>query len=171
MLDLVTPWASHAATAISGSAPRKAIVIYSGATSVGCFAIQLASLSASNPLIIATSSPSNFDLLRSLGAHHVLDYHSSSWVQEVKVIAEKEGAEIRWAFDCISEGSTVGTLSGVFEGNSEKSGKKGKIACIRGPTQWSREKVLHGVDAEYMAVWTSLGKEFWYNGATLDFEA
>lgn len=157
VLDLLPPWVQQVDS--STTTARPAIVIYSGATSVGCFTIQLAALSPSNPLIITTASPSNFSLLRSLGAHYVLDYHSPGWVEEVKKIATQEEVLIRWAYDCISEGATVGTLSDVFDVKT-----KGKIVCIRGPAQWDKDKIQEGIDAEYMSVWTSLGKEFWYNG-------
>ncbi len=35
---------------------------------------------------------------------------------------------------------------------------------MRGPAQWDQGNIKKGVDVEYMAAWTLLGKEFWYNG-------
>lgn len=156
------PWSAHEAIPQTNTNNvRPAIVIYSGATSVGCYTIQLAALSPSNPLIITTSSPSNFELLRSLGAHCVLDYHSPEWIQEAKNIAKKEGASICWGFDCISEGSTVGNVSQALE-------RGGKVVAVRNPLQWKKDEVQKGVDVEYIASWTMLGKKFWYNGTLLD---
>lgn len=49
-------------------------LVYGGSTSVGMYAIQLAKLSGYT--VIATSSASNFDLLKSLGATAVYDCQS-----------------------------------------------------------------------------------------------
>ncbi|KDQ11971.1 hypothetical protein BOTBODRAFT_176751 [Botryobasidium botryosum FD-172 SS1] len=158
VLGLPTPWsAAHAPSETITSSKRLAILIYSGATSVGAFAIQLARLSPSNPLIVTTASPSNAEYLKSLGADHVLDYHNPTWTQQARELASEAGAEFQWGLDCISEGDTVGIVSQVFDG-------AGKIATVRGPTQWAHDGIKEGVHAQYMAVWTLLGKEFWYNG-------
>jgi len=87
----------------------------------------------------------------------VLDYHDPNWVQLARTAAKENASTFVAAIDCISEGDTVEIISGVFE-------SKGKIATVRGPTQWSHASIKEGVEAEYMAVWTVLGKEFWYNG-------
>lgn len=158
MLGLPAPWSDDESVVnVLQPEHRPAILIYSGATSVGMYAIQLARLSPLSPLIITTASPSNALLLKSLGADHIVDYHDADWVALTKKILSDEKAEVLYALDCISEGETVGKVSQVFEG-------KGMIATVREPTQWGHEGIKEGVEAEYMAVWTMLGKEFWYNG-------
>ncbi|TDL24517.1 GroES-like protein [Rickenella mellea] len=157
VLGLDAPWGTRSTSADTSAGTRPAILVYSGATSVGLYAIQLARLSPSNPLIITTASPSNVAYLKSIGADHVLDYHDANWTSQARTLAREGNAEFKWALDGISEGSTVETVSQVFEG-------KGKIATVRGPSQWAQDGIKKGVDVEYMAAWTMLGKEFWYNG-------
>ncbi|TFK87156.1 GroES-like protein [Polyporus arcularius HHB13444] len=65
---LIAPWEDGGSTAYAG----KPILILGGASSVGQYAIQMAKLSSFSP-IITTASPRNEELLKSLGATHVLD--------------------------------------------------------------------------------------------------
>lgn len=58
------------------------ILIWSGATSVGQYAIQLAKLSGLR--VATTASPARWDLLRSLGADVIVDYKVSSALLAVK---------------------------------------------------------------------------------------
>ncbi|KAI0352100.1 GroES-like protein [Trametes cingulata] len=67
-LRLKPVWEPEGTTAYAGTPA----FIVGGATSVGQYAIQLARLAGHNP-IIATASPHNAPLLKSLGATHVLD--------------------------------------------------------------------------------------------------
>jgi len=55
-----------------GKYAGKALVIFGGATSIGQFVIQLGKLAGFSP-IIATASLHNTDLLKSLGATHIVD--------------------------------------------------------------------------------------------------
>ncbi|HEY4124880.1 MAG TPA: zinc-binding alcohol dehydrogenase family protein [Rhizomicrobium sp.] len=57
------------------------VLITGGATSVGCNAIQLAKGAGYN--VVTTSSPKNFDYLKSLGADLVFDYHSRTVTQDI----------------------------------------------------------------------------------------
>lgn len=58
------------------------IFISSGGSSVGQFAIQLAHISGYK--VATTSSPANFDLVKSLGADAVFDYHDPEVVAKIK---------------------------------------------------------------------------------------
>jgi NADPH:quinone reductase-like Zn-dependent oxidoreductase len=59
----------------------KTVLIWGGASSVGCSAIQLAV--ASGYEVIAVASPKNFDLLKKLGAAEVFDYHAADIIDQV----------------------------------------------------------------------------------------
>ncbi|KAI9573297.1 chaperonin 10-like protein [Boletus coccyginus] len=74
-------------------------LILGGAGSVGQYAIQFAKFSGFSP-IITTASPRNTDLLKSLGATHVIDRHtpSSSFASEIASITTKP---IPLAFDTV----------------------------------------------------------------------
>jgi len=62
-------------------AAKEAVVIWGGATSVGCCAIQLAV--AAGYHVVTTASPKNFDLVRRLGASNVVDYRASDAVNQI----------------------------------------------------------------------------------------
>jgi NADPH:quinone reductase-like Zn-dependent oxidoreductase len=66
---------------LSPTPTGKFLIVWGGSTSVGCNAIQLAV--ASGLQVIATSSPRNFDLCRSLGASYAFDYNSKTVVQDM----------------------------------------------------------------------------------------
>lgn len=59
----------------------RVVIIAGGASSVGGTAVQLAA--AAGYEIISTSSPKNFDLVKSLGAAHVVDYNSPTLADEL----------------------------------------------------------------------------------------
>ncbi|KFY06926.1 hypothetical protein V492_07607 [Pseudogymnoascus sp. VKM F-4246] len=57
------------------------VLVWGGATSVGCNAIQLAI--AAGYEVITTSSPKNFDYVRGLGASAVFDYNSPTVIADI----------------------------------------------------------------------------------------
>jgi hypothetical protein len=137
-----------------------AILVYSGATSVGLFAIELAKTlrtpSGKPYRIFATASPKNHAKLLSLGVEAVFDYRSPTWPEE----AREASGGISYAVDCISEDNSTAHISQTFvEGG-------GKIAVIR-KAAWNREGVRSDVTPLYGAVWVGLGHEIMYNGMFL----
>ena len=73
------------------------ILIWGGASSVGCNAIQLAV--AAGYSVITTASPKNFELVKNLGASEVFDYHSPTVVDDV--VAALKGKTSAGALDCV----------------------------------------------------------------------
>lgn len=73
------------------------IFIYGGSTATGILGIQFAKLSGLT--VITTSSPRNFDYLKSLGADVVLDHHTDTeaLAQEIKRLTKNE---LTLAWDC-----------------------------------------------------------------------
>ncbi|GKT82557.1 zinc-binding dehydrogenase family superfamily [Colletotrichum tofieldiae] len=59
----------------------KTVLIWGGASSVGCSAIQLAV--ASGYEVVTVASPKNFDLLKKLGAAEVFDYNAADVVDQI----------------------------------------------------------------------------------------
>jgi NADPH:quinone reductase-like Zn-dependent oxidoreductase len=57
------------------------ILIWGGSSSVGCSLIQLAI--AAGLEVVTTASTANHDLMRSLGASHVFDYHDSDVLEKL----------------------------------------------------------------------------------------
>jgi NADPH:quinone reductase-like Zn-dependent oxidoreductase len=81
---------------------KKFLLIYGGSTATGSLAIQFAKLSGLT--VVTTSSPRNFDYVKSLGADAVFDYNSPTCSQDIKNFTNDS---IESAFDCISEGNSI----------------------------------------------------------------
>ncbi|KAH2767510.1 hypothetical protein KXW60_005734 [Aspergillus fumigatus] len=70
------------------------VLIWSGSSSVGSNAIQLAA--AAGYEVVTTASTKNFEYVKSLGAGHVFDYHSPTLVDDIsKVYDSKTGVNSR----------------------------------------------------------------------------
>lgn len=75
----------------------KTILVWGGSGSVGAAAIQLAV--ASGLEVVSTSSPKNFDLVKSLGAKQVFDYNKPSIVADL--VSSLKGKDFVGAYDGI----------------------------------------------------------------------
>ncbi|KAL5525577.1 hypothetical protein ACEPAG_6913 [Sanghuangporus baumii] len=78
---------------------EKPIVVFGGSTSVGQYVIQFAKLSGFSP-IITTASLHNTDLLKSLGASHVIDRNADVSAETKKIIGDTPAELI---YDAVSE--------------------------------------------------------------------
>lgn len=88
------------------------IVVWGGASSVGATSIQLAA--ASGLKVVTTASVANHDLVKSLGAHAVFDYRSSTIVEDmVKALAS---SNLIGVFDAISEDASFNAISAILDG-------------------------------------------------------
>ncbi|KAF7789409.1 hypothetical protein EIP86_000353 [Pleurotus ostreatoroseus] len=124
------------------------ILIYGGSSSVGMFAVQLAKLAGYK--IVSTSSPRNFELVKSLGADVVVDYNDP---EAPKKIAEATGNTIHKAFDAISEASSQKIIIQAFAPGA------GKIVATLPPNP--EAQALRGdVLIQPTLIYTALGREF-----------
>lgn len=78
------------------------ILVYGGSTATGTLGIQFARLSGYT--VLATCSPRNFDLVRSLGAAHVFDYKDANSAAEIRKLTNDQ---LTLAFDTISSEQTA----------------------------------------------------------------
>ncbi|KAI0889732.1 alcohol dehydrogenase [Annulohypoxylon maeteangense] len=78
------------------------ILIHGGSTATGVQGIQYAK--ASGLTVIATSSPHNFELLKSLGADTVFDYRSPTAGAEIRALTRNE---LTLAWDCVGTGAEL----------------------------------------------------------------
>ncbi|KAF8154857.1 chaperonin 10-like protein [Crassisporium funariophilum] len=112
------------------------ILVWSGSSSTGQYTVQFAKLSGLR--VISTSSPQNFDFVRSLGAVEVYDYADSRTPK--KVFAATSGG-LKHAVDCISDGMTPvqvsgslskegGTIVTVLPYESRKKGVKTELIMV-----------------------------------------
>ncbi|KAI4865410.1 zinc-binding oxidoreductase [Hypoxylon rubiginosum] len=76
-----------------GGRPRT-VIVTGGASSVGSSAVQLAASAGYE--VLSTSSPKNFEYVKSLGAAHVFDYNSKTLVQDL--LGALEGRELAGAY-------------------------------------------------------------------------
>ncbi|KAI0765636.1 GroES-like protein [Trametes elegans] len=95
-LRLKPVWEPEGTTAYAGTPA----LILGGSTSLGQFAIQLATLAGHNP-IIATASLRNAPLLKSLGATHVLNRSLPPNALLSEVRAAKGGRRLEYAFAAV----------------------------------------------------------------------
>ncbi|KAI0080916.1 medium-chain dehydrogenase/reductase like protein [Panus rudis PR-1116 ss-1] len=121
-INLPPPWLEGARGAFAGYP----IVVMSGSSSIGQYVIQLAKLSGFSP-IITTCSPHNFELVKSLGATHVIDRTLSP----TKIITNIESivtSPIEIVFDCFADEDTQHT---AYELISDSTG--GSLIVVRSP--------------------------------------
>ncbi|RFU75760.1 hypothetical protein TARUN_6519 [Trichoderma arundinaceum] len=140
------------------------ILIYGGSTASGILGIQFAK--ASGYKVITTSSPRNFDYLKSLGADVVLDYKSPTVVDDI--IAASDG-ELTLAWDCISEGDTPRICAGAF------SDKGGKLGTLLGVDPATVHAINPNIDIALTLAYSIFGQPFdrlggWQEGKPEDNE-
>lgn len=120
----------------------KTLLVWGGASSLGCMAIQLSI--AAGVEVIATASPQNFDLLKRLGASHVFDYRSKSIDDEL--ISAFKGKESAGCVDCIGEN---GAMESCLEVMRRSKGNKFVAAAHPLPEDLN-------VDTPIKFIWGSL---------------
>lgn len=138
------PWPGEGTT-------KKTIVIWSGASSVGQYAIQLARIAGLT--VVATASKKNHAHLKELGADHLYDYSDTSIDAQ---IAKEHPADL--GLDCFAEGDSTKRLAACFGKNS------GSIITLL-PTKTEAENIK----IEFTLVYTTLGDPF--NFGPLKFDA
>ncbi|KAL4983808.1 GroES-like protein [Aspergillus falconensis] len=136
------PWVEieNGRSAQQGDEPT--ILIYSGGSNVGLFAIQLAKRAGYT--VVATSSPRSFGLAKRYGADAVYDYRSSASIGEIK----KAHPNITKALDCFSEGSSAAFCADVL--------REGKVVTLL--DQGKAEKA--NVTYTFLMVYTAFGRKF-----------
>ncbi|CEL11210.1 hypothetical protein ASPCAL14313 [Aspergillus calidoustus] len=121
---------------------RSPIFIYSGASNVGLFAIQLAKRAGLK--VVATASPRSFDLVRRHGADDVFDYSSPTAVKDIT----KAYPNIRRAIDCFSEGGSAAFCANVLA--------SGKVITLLD----QGKPIKPDVEYKFLMVFTAFGKQF-----------
>ncbi|EHK44443.1 putative secondary metabolism biosynthetic enzyme [Trichoderma atroviride] len=99
----------------AASSTGKTLLVWGGASSVACMAVQLARASGYD--VIAVASSKNFDLLKKLGASQVFDYHDADIVPQL--IAAFSGKTSAGALSVAN-----GSLAQTAEVISKVSGSK-----------------------------------------------
>jgi NADPH:quinone reductase-like Zn-dependent oxidoreductase len=118
------------------------ILIYSGGSNVGLFAIQLAKRAGLK--VVVTASPRSFDLVKQYGADAVYDYRSPTAAGEIT----KAYPNITRALDCYSEGGSTTFCANVL--------KTGKVVTLLDPGKPNKP----GIEYKFLMVYTVFGQQF-----------
>lgn len=122
------------------------ILIYSGATSAGLYAIQLAKLAGLR--VITTASPRSHDLVKEYGADDVFDYRSPTAPEDI--IQAYPNIDI--AMDCFSEGGSTQFCAKVVRNGN----RRGRVITLLD----SGKTNIDGVEVEFMLGYSVFGEEF-----------
>jgi NADPH:quinone reductase-like Zn-dependent oxidoreductase len=143
----------------SSTAEPFTFFIYGASTSVGMYAAQLvrrsAEASGTTVKLIGAASKGKFAMLRAepYGFDDLVDYRDSDWPQQVQASAGVDG--VHYAYDCISEGSTVELVSSTLR-------EGGKMAIVRSKEGGAFRSQALTVEPIYGAVWEAFGVEVQY---------
>jgi NADPH:quinone reductase-like Zn-dependent oxidoreductase len=117
----------------------KVLVVWGGSSVVGSCAIQMAALAGY--VVVATSSPLNFEHCRALGAESVFDYKSPSVVEDIVAACKATGKESAGAFVAyFNDDSTVSCSQIVSQ-----SGGSQIVGTVVPPHMAVPEAVVKGV--------------------------
>ena len=138
--------------------------VYGASTSVGLYAAQLVRRSAESSggtvQLIGTAGQKHFNRLKAEPYCYddLIDYHEEDWPSKIRSLTHGKGVD--YAYDCISEGSTVSKTSSTLA-------PIGKMAIVRSREggAWSAQDLPF--EPSYGAVWEGLGEEVQYQGMSL----
>ncbi|KAL4911326.1 hypothetical protein BDW74DRAFT_7567 [Aspergillus multicolor] len=125
-----------------GESERPVVLIYSGGSNVGLFAIQMAKRAGYE--VVVTASPRSSDLARRYGADAVFDYNSPTAIAEIK----KTYPNITRALDCFSEGGSAAFCADVL--------RDGKVVTLLDQGKPKRADVSY----TFLMVYTAFGRSF-----------
>ncbi|TCD64944.1 hypothetical protein EIP91_003402 [Steccherinum ochraceum] len=156
-LKINAPFASNY-THAPETAESPAILIYSAATSLGLYVLELAKhlrTPAGKPYrIFATASPKNHAKLLKQGVDQIFDYRDPEWPARVKAAS----GGIKYGLDCISEGDSTAKISQTYVDEG------GVITCFRPSDYWNKEVIREGVEGTFSVLYVGLGKEIVFLG-------
>jgi NADPH:quinone reductase-like Zn-dependent oxidoreductase len=104
--------------------------------------------------VVSTSSPKNFDYVRSLGADHVFDYRDPDVVKKIRETVP----HIQYVFD------TIGNETSSVTGGEAAAGEHGAVLCTVRPGKTYTEAVPKSVKVTAVLVFTAFLKKHTYLG-------
>jgi len=128
--------------------PNFKVLVWSGATSVGQYAIGFAR--ASGAYVIATGSAKNHELLNSLGASEVYDYHDQQTAEKIAALHP----DLTIAYDTFSE---KGSQEACARALSKE--KPSKLVIILPPAP-SLSQVNPKVEVDFILLYSVRGEPF-----------
>lgn len=153
-LALPVPDFSNGPVKVTDGSPE--ILIWSGSTTVGQWAIQLAHISGYK--VITTASPKNHQLLKDLGADDLYDYRDETTPQKIAA----KYPNLSKALDCISEHGTQQLCV------KSLGTKGGDLVVLLKPDKEAIELRKGEVNIIHTLAYTALGRPFNYGRAVYD---
>jgi NADPH:quinone reductase-like Zn-dependent oxidoreductase len=144
------------------------LLIWSGATSFGMHAIQLAKILSPERKVIVTASARNHDLLRTYGADHCFDYNVPSAVDEIRKLGP-----IRVAIDAFGEKATTELAARCLTGTHDQ---KARIVSSQPSMPFAAPKVAKDVEVTSVMSYTAINRPvrvaflFLYPASQSDFD-
>ncbi|KAE8153455.1 chaperonin 10-like protein [Aspergillus avenaceus] len=155
------------------------VLVYGGSTATGTLAIQMLRRSGLTP--IATCSPHNFALVKSLGATAAFDYKSPTCGAQIR---EFTNGTLAYALDCITDTHSmaicyegIGPTGGKYlsldpfpiRGHTRRSVKPNWVLSLtmyNQPINWKRpfKRDARPKDREFAARWFQIAQEFLDSG-------
>ncbi|CAE6363335.1 unnamed protein product [Rhizoctonia solani] len=139
----------------SASPKNEWILIYGGSTSLALFSTQLVKLSGYK--VVTTTSPKNFNLLKSLGADVVINYKDTDLVQQIQ---RATGNSLKFAFDTISEANTQ---TACVKSLASQGTTPGKVVVALLPNK-DAQALRKDVVIQPTLIYTALGRSFEWPG-------
>lgn len=139
--------------------------IYGASTAVGLFAAQMARISAQvagkKVRLFGAASRARWGMLEAapFGYDYLVDYHDGDWLEQIQ--KKTGGNGVHFAYDCISEGSSVEKVSFTLSSG-------GRIAIVRSRVGGAWKADGLSFEPIYGAVWEGLGEEVQYQGMVVN---
>ncbi|KAJ5513242.1 hypothetical protein N7463_002794 [Penicillium fimorum] len=125
------------------------VLIWGGSSSVGLYAIQLASICGFD--VVTTCSPKHAELVRSHVAKHVFDYKDEKVIEKIHGIVP----DLKDAFD------TIGVVESSTAASRAFRTGPGNLCTVR-PGKANTQNVLSGTHVTDVLVWTAFLKDHSY---------
>lgn len=128
------------------------VLIHAGSGGVGSFAIQLAK--AYDAYVVTTASQKNFEMLKSLGADEVIDYHTQridEVCSDIDIVFDTLGKSVHESsYKVMKPGGILVSLLGIPDPGTVK-GYTGNfmVNTLARLNQWSRERQARKHQATY----------------------
>jgi NADPH:quinone reductase-like Zn-dependent oxidoreductase len=135
--------------------PGQRVLIHAAAGGVGSMAVQQAHLAGA--YVIGTASAGNVDLVKSLGAHEVIDYRTQDFTQlrDIDLVLDPIGGEtLQKSWSVLRENGRIATL--VDFGIESRNGRIGEAVFFASATRFLPEAVRQFQAAQLQIVINSI---------------
>jgi NADPH:quinone reductase-like Zn-dependent oxidoreductase len=129
------------ASLLSSSEQGKKLLIWGGSSAMGSLSISYAKQAGYT--VISTSSPHNFDLLKSCGADHIFDHSDPATIDEIR-----ELFPIDYWFDTISLKDSISKILKILTPEGQPV-TKANILVLLPPVMFGNPELPNGVTVQF----------------------